>query len=208
MTEKARKSRSETADALRKAAEGGAVVEWSDRDEGYAPPKTVQLNLTGTTLRKKPKAKELTLTDFQSGILLIGAVAAIGGVAMMIYGQRQAQTAYPYSGEERASPGDWLPYGIQVPGTKEIRIADTNSMDPVIDSGNVALGETVASPEQLGVGDIITYWDDETLIIHRLISQGMDQQGWWGITKGDNNEIADEPIRFEQIDSVVVGILY
>ncbi len=201
-----RKGKGKTADALREAAAGGAKVEWVDRDEGYVPPETKQKTLFGKTLKEKPKARQMEL---ELALVGLGSVAALF-FGSLWYASRESNEplAFPLSGLEKDSPADRVPYGHTLPGTKQIRIADTNSMDPVIDAGNVALGQPVKSPQELVNGDIITFHDGKDLIIHRVINQGVDELGWWGQTKGDNNDAPDDPIRFEQVDSVIVGVLY
>ena len=87
------------------------------------------------------------------------------------------------------------------------RYADTNSMLPVIDKG--ANGIRVVPQEgDIEVGDIITFEDNNKLIVHRVIEIGTDQKGTYFITKGDNNVFDDGKIRFEQIKYLTIGILY
>ena len=46
-------------------------------------------------------------------------------------------------------------------------------------------------------------------VIHRIAEISNDEQGWYAIVKGDNNEAPDpERVRFEQIKKVLVGVLY
>ena len=38
---------------------------------------------------------------------------------------------------------------------------------------------------------------------------GFDNEGWYAITKGDNNVVEDNwKVRFEQIEGIVIGIIY
>lgn len=91
------------------------------------------------------------------------------------------------------------------------RIADTGSMDPVIDSDSHVLEIVPLSADEIKVGDIISYkskYRDGT-IIHRVIDKGIDNDGVYFILKGDNNANADPgKIRFSQIQRQVVAILY
>ncbi len=88
---------------------------------------------------------------------------------------------------------------------------DTNSMDPVIDSGSYAIEIVPSTPDDITVGDIISYKSDYAsgIIIHRVLEIGKDADGWYCKTKGDNNKDVDPGrIRFSQIKRVVVGIIY
>lgn len=124
-------------------------------------------------------------------------------------------------GREKPSPQDWIKESqIHVYSDKIVidlknalwaKFTDTNSMDPVFDKGNNALQIVPSSAEQLAVGDIITYKSKylNDAIIHRIIAIGTDSEGWYAITKGDNNDVPDpEKVRFNQVKKVLVGILY
>lgn len=84
----------------------------------------------------------------------------------------------------------------------------TKSMLPIFDSGANGVGIKPKSPEDLNVGDIITFRQDGNLIVHRIIEKGIDEQGWYFITKGDNNNLDDGKIRFHEVDSVLVALIY
>jgi hypothetical protein len=88
---------------------------------------------------------------------------------------------------------------------------DTNSMDPVIDAGSYAIEVTPKSEDDLSVGDIAAYSSDfaDGTIIHRIVHIGNDEQGKYFVLKGDNNPTSDPGrVRFSQIKSVVVAIIY
>lgn len=100
---------------------------------------------------------------------------------------------------------------IKLDNIRIVRVADTNSMDPVIDDSSEVIEIIPKSEIELKIGDIISYYSKEfnTMIIHRIIDIGEDDEGWYAICKGDNNKVKDpEKIRFWQIRGVVVGILY
>jgi hypothetical protein len=89
------------------------------------------------------------------------------------------------------------------------RYAPTGSMLPVLNENSKGIKIPVTSPTQLNIGDIITYKDkNNELIIHRLVATGFDDKGVYYVTKGDNNLIADERIRFEQIQYKLVMLVY
>ncbi len=88
------------------------------------------------------------------------------------------------------------------------RILDTHSMEPVLNSNSISLEVLPGTSSEISVGDIISYSHDSKVIIHRVISIG-DDGNWFAITKGDNNDVADDyKIRFRQIKGIVVGVLY
>ncbi len=100
---------------------------------------------------------------------------------------------------------------IDLEGVSWWTIQDTNSMDPLLDIGSVALSVKPDLEGALHVGDVALYdsFLAKTIIIHRLIKIGADQQGWYSNFKGDNLEEPDpENVRFPQIKGVVVGIIY
>jgi signal peptidase I len=86
-------------------------------------------------------------------------------------------------------------------------IANTESMNPVIDKGHNALF-IKAVKNDLQVGDIISYRKSEINILHRIIKISKDKKGWYAILKGDNNFFSDGKIRFQDIKYVVIGIIY
>lgn len=88
---------------------------------------------------------------------------------------------------------------------------DTNSMDPILDKGVNAIQIVPETPDEIKVGDIISYESEfaEGIIIHRVIEIGTDENGWYCIAKGDNNQRKDPGrIIFSQIRRVVVAIIF
>jgi hypothetical protein len=88
------------------------------------------------------------------------------------------------------------------------RYTATKSMDPTIDSFANGIEIPVSSTEQIQVGDIIVFKSDNELIAHRVIKIGQDEQGWFCITKGDNALENDGKIRFYQIKSITIAVIY
>lgn len=43
---------------------------------------------------------------------------------------------------------------------------------------------------------------------HRLVAEGIDDQGRYFITRGDNNEVRDKPVREKDVYEIVVGVIY
>ncbi len=151
----------------------------------------------------------LGLALFVIGILLgIVATSLIGAVQ------------YPLgSGVERISPGDHIPEQdisvyedrviIKLEGAKWASFADTNSMDPVFDKDNNAIQIVPTSPDQINVGDIISYKQGSKVIIHRVVEKNIDGDGWYFIVQGDNNAAADPgKIRFADVTRLTVAVIY
>ena len=122
------------------------------------------------------------------------------------------------SNEEKSSPSDWVSEDqikvskdkivINVKNARWSKIANTNSMDPILDEGSNALQIVPKSYSELNVGDIITYEHDSDLIIHRIIYIGNDGD-WYAIVKGDNNSQPDQTkVRFSDVKKVLIGIIY
>lgn len=88
------------------------------------------------------------------------------------------------------------------------RFMDTNSMDPLIDEGANAIQIVPDSKDDVHVGDVVSYKSDKGIIIHRVIDIGNDEEGTYYTVKGDNNREPDPKVRFEQIEKVLVGVIY
>ena len=123
--------------------------------------------------------------------------------------------------QERPSPADRIQESqihvlpttiiIDLPNAEWATFPDTNSMDPIIDKGANAIEIVPSSPDQIDVGDIISYRSEYSsgIIIHRVIEKGSDNEGDFFILKGDNNDRADPgKVRFDQIERIVVAIIY
>jgi hypothetical protein len=155
------------------------------------------------------------------GIALI--VVSLFAIAAIALGQPSTgfslANGVPAQGPEQVSPADRvdseqiavMANGVLIRDLKDVRlvnIADTNSMDPVLDAESTAIEIIPKSADELSVGDIVSYQSGSNTIIHRIISIGSDSE-WYAITKGDNNAVSDpEKVRFAQIKGVVVGIMY
>jgi len=88
------------------------------------------------------------------------------------------------------------------------RYAPTGSMKPILDSGANGIRIKPSSENEIHIGDIITFKQDNYLIVHRVIDEGTDSEGVYFITKGDNNSVADGKVRFKDIEYVTVGIIW
>lgn len=100
---------------------------------------------------------------------------------------------------------------IYVDNPQWAKFTDTKSMDPVFDKEANALQIVPRSKEQINVGDIISFRTeyDSSIIIHRVVEIGYDDEGWFALTKGDNNAYMDRgKRRFEDITKLLFGIIY
>lgn len=147
--------------------------------------------------------------------MIIASILSIIILSLLLFTFSFAQAGV----EERLSPSDWVKEDqIHVFGNKIIlsvenaqwsRFTNTNSMDPLFDDKANALQIKPRSPTQIQRGDIISYHQNESIYIHRVINVGEDSKGFYYIAKGDNvSEPDQQKIRFEQIEGVVVGIIY
>lgn len=85
----------------------------------------------------------------------------------------------------------------------------SGSMEPELLVGDVILGKSVISPEEIKVGDVITYKGSGEfagkLITHKVIAAPHEQDGTIMLqTKGTANDIPDAPIKADRVISVMI----
>lgn len=101
---------------------------------------------------------------------------------------------------------------IRVPGVYPVLLSDTNSMDPTLDNSSKVIVVAPRGERDIHVGDIVGYRCsacEGTTIMHRVVAIASDDGGTYYTLRGDNAPGADpERVRFGQIQSVVVGIIY
>ncbi|MGV8169102.1 MAG: hypothetical protein ACP5N3_03530 [Candidatus Nanoarchaeia archaeon] len=87
---------------------------------------------------------------------------------------------------------------------------DTGSMLPVLGSDATGIQIIPEKESELYPGDVISYrLESGTIVIHRILEIGYDEQGWYAVTKGDNNPLKDgDKVRFHQVERVLIGIIY
>jgi len=88
------------------------------------------------------------------------------------------------------------------------RYAPTGSMLPLLDENSNGIRIKPESEDDIHVGDIITFEQGDYLIVHRVIEKGIDENGIYFITKGDNTNISDGKIRFSEIKYITIGIIW
>ena len=81
-------------------------------------------------------------------------------------------------------------------------------MKPVFDEKANGIRIKPKASEEINEGDIVSFRKEQGLIVHRVIKKGIDDEGTFFITKGDNSEVDDGKIRFEDIEYITIGILW
>ncbi|MBS3127024.1 hypothetical protein J4228_02570 [Candidatus Woesearchaeota archaeon] len=121
--------------------------------------------------------------------------------------------------QERPSPGDWVKEEqIKIYSDKVVLDIDnplwaiftnTNSMDPFLDETSHAIEIQPLSPDDISLGDVISYKMGENIVIHRIVEIGEDAQGAYYVVQGDNNSSRDPTmVRFNDVTGVVVAVIY
>ena len=149
-------------------------------------------------------------------IFMLGALSSSFASSFSGYLEEPLSLIYNFS--DNLSPSDYLEKEkivvypdkvvIKVSGASVSSYASTGSMRPVLDSGANGIRVVPKSEEDIHVGDIISFKTGDSLIIHRVIEKGMDDEGVYFITKGDNNSFSDGKIRFKDIDYLTIAIIY
>lgn len=126
------------------------------------------------------------------------------------------------SGKERISPNDWvardqIAYDKESklltiklePGVKIFGIADTNSMDGLLDIGHNVIATDKFDKAKLAVGDIVVYQVYLTKVVHRIVEITEDSKGRIYRMRGDNNVKVDPYyLRDQNIIWLVLGVIY
>jgi len=153
-------------------------------------------------------------------ILTLVAVFALGWIASGM--QSNVEVPFDFFGaNDQISPSNHIKKDqihvyndrivIDLPNAQWAEFTDTNSMDPVLDIEANSFEVKPSSESNISVGDIISYKPSNFpgLIVHRVVEIDSDEDGWYAIMKGDNLTFQDpERVRFEQIEGVLVGIIY
>jgi hypothetical protein len=85
---------------------------------------------------------------------------------------------------------------------------DTGSMNPTIGKNTKGIRISPKEESEIQVGDIVSFRRNNVLIVHRVIERGIDEEGVFFITKGDNNPFPDEKIRFQDIEYLTLAIIW
>jgi len=80
----------------------------------------------------------------------------------------------------------------------------SGSMRPAMDTGDLAIVQEV-SADSIGVGDIIQFWRDGTMVIHRVTEVAKGGSGKLFVTKGDANSKPDiDPVFQSQVRGKII----
>ena len=158
--------------------------------------------------------------------LLLTAIFLAGFLTCFIYLnlppgdiQRPSLTGFfSYSTADRASPAKRIKINdvrvfedrivIYLNDSMVSKFMDTKSMDPLLDSNSIGI-ETVPKEGSLQIGDVIAYETPTGTLIHRIIHIEYKDNEILYYTQGDNSPTPDpEPVTFDQIKAVLVGVLY
>jgi signal peptidase I len=152
----------------------------------------------------------IAMAIFFVGFFSYPFVAAIGGELEIPFSA--------FSGRDVNAPSDFIQREdifvypdrivIMVPGATISSYADTGSMRPVLDHNSNGIRVVPKSEDDINVGDIISFRRGNSLIVHRVIEKGTDNEGTYFITKGDNNAFHDGIVRMEDIETKTIAVIY
>ena len=97
---------------------------------------------------------------------------------------------------------------LKIKNAQLSRYAPTGSMMPALSEESNGIRITPKDESEINVGDLVTFKVAGELIIHRVIEKGLDEEGVYFITKGDNNPVSDGKIRFIDIVGKTIALIY
>lgn len=152
--------------------------------------KNASINSSGENKKSKKKEKTgINIPLTVTGIVLCAVLLPILVINMILIFQG-------FGGDKSKVPniGGYFPLMVE-----------SESMEPTIMTGDLIIVHTVDNADDLQVGDIVTYWENQpggALITHRIAEITTDSDGKKVYrTKGDGNVIADS--RFLYPENVV-----
>jgi len=153
-------------------------------------------------------------------IFLLGFLSANLVGFYFVYGSEMPLSLFnlSFSSNNHSAPFDFIKENqiqiyddkiiINVEGASISRYAATGSMLPVLDENSNGIRIIPKSEENIHIGDIITFEQENMLIVHRVVEIGTDNEGTYFVTKGDNNNINDGKIRFKDIKYITIGVIW
>jgi hypothetical protein len=103
-------------------------------------------------------------------------------------------------------------FEIEVPSRELALLEFANvsfSMSPTVSPLNHAVAFVPQSEFDIHVCDVISYYDGQRNVFHRVMSIEHDQLGTYYVVKGDNNTLPDdEKVRFSSVNYVMLAIIY
>lgn len=85
-------------------------------------------------------------------------------------------------------------------------VVGSGSMRPAIEVGDVVIVKKV-SPDEIRVGDVIQYWESHYTVTHRVVDVQHNGNQKIFITKGDANDVVDEPVTDDRVVGKVVFVI-
>lgn len=85
-------------------------------------------------------------------------------------------------------------------------VIGSGSMSPSIETGDVIIVSRV-NPDDLNIGDVIQYMADGYTVTHRIVDMYETNEGKFFITKGDANELPDDPVSEARVIGKVVFVI-
>ncbi len=151
-------------------------------------------------------------------LALFSLVAVLLTAGVLSFTGRQIPGSL-FTAEELHSPGNWVQEEqikvykdmvvLDIPNAQWAGFTNTNSMDPLLDEDAHAIELKPASPDAIQIGDVISYHGSYGIIVHRVIEKGTDEEGIYYLVKGDNTTVRDPfKVRFEQVEGVVIAVIY
>lgn len=155
-------------------------------------------------------------------VILVFSIFSLGFFSAISFNAYQSDSLeHPlsyFSGSEAKAPSNSIQENqilvykdkvvIEVPGASLSAYASTGSMLPLFDKGANGIRIAPQSPDEINVGDIITFERDSNLIVHRVVEKGQDDEGIYFVTKGDNNLYTDGKVYFQDVRYKTIAILY
>jgi signal peptidase I len=168
----------------------------------YAMQNIIQkIDTTKLTRKQKLGIFLLVIGAFGFGLILNNILYLVNGV-------KEIPSPYPrITLEQIHTYGNQVVIDINNPHLAIF--ANSNSMDPTIDTGMYGVEIIPKTAREIRIGDIISFKMSNSTIAHRVINVGYDKEGWFARTKGDNVRTIDyNKVRFDNVTGVYVGVIY
>lgn len=101
-----------------------------------------------------------------------------------------------------------LIYGIPKAMAKVLRTPfpmasiTSGSMWPSLKKGDLILIKGIESKDEIKEGSIVVYKNEKGFTVHRVLNISED----WVTTKGDANNVSDNPVKYEDIVGTVLNV--
>lgn len=164
---------------------------------------SVMVSYSGPLEKPQDSSANTPLTSFSSSNLEVEQEGSLSQAEELIFPRNRINEEDIRVYEDRVV--------IKLDRPQVARFTDSGSMEPTFGSEANAIEIIPHSPEEIQVGDIVSYYSEiaSSVIIHRVVETGYDENGWYAYFKGDNLPQRDpEKVRFSQIRRLVVMMVY